>query len=118
MTTVTFDGTNYVAKVGNKTIKSYSKAYVERKVKAMAGDLEEAMVVATEKSNRFDINTKFDRDWETPPPIVTGKQFPSHDRARSKKNGYTRLMLVKKPDGASTTTKSLSQSHLYVHRIP
>ena len=61
MTTVTFDAVsgNYVARVGTKTIKSYSKAYVERKVKALAGDMESAVIVATEKSNRFDINTRF-----------------------------------------------------------
>jgi len=61
MTTVTFDAVsgNYMAKVGSKTIKSYSKAYVERKVRALAGDMEVALATATEKSNRFDINTRF-----------------------------------------------------------
>ena len=48
MTTVTaveFDAKtgNYFAKVGSKTIKSYSKPYVERRVKAMVGDVEVAM---------------------------------------------------------------------------
>lgn len=58
---VSFDAKsgNYVAKVGSKTIKSYSKAYVERRVKAMVGDVEVAIATATEKSNRFDINTRF-----------------------------------------------------------
>jgi hypothetical protein len=58
---VSFDAKsgNYVAKVGSKTIKSYSKAYVERKVRAMVGDVETAVAAAVEKSNRFDINTRF-----------------------------------------------------------
>jgi hypothetical protein len=61
MTAVTFDAKsgNYMAKVGSKTIKSYSKAYVERRVKAMVGDIETAVAVAVEKSNKFDINTRF-----------------------------------------------------------
>jgi hypothetical protein len=58
---VSFDAKsgNYVAKVGSKTIKSYSKAYVERRVKAMVGDVSVAIAAATEKQNRFDINTRF-----------------------------------------------------------
>lgn len=58
---VSFDAKsgNYMAKVGSKTIKSYSKSYVERKVRAMVGDIEVAVAVATEKQNRFDINTRF-----------------------------------------------------------
>lgn len=58
---VSFDAKsgNYVAKVGSKTIKSYSKAYVERKVRAMVGDVETAVAAAVEKNNRFDINTRF-----------------------------------------------------------
>lgn len=58
---VSFDAKsgNYMAKVGSKTIKSYSKAYVERRVKAMVGDVEVAIAAAVEKSNRFDINTRF-----------------------------------------------------------
>ena len=61
MTTVNYDAKsgNYVAKVGTKTIKSYSKSYVERKVRAMTGDIAEAVAVATEKQNRYDINTRF-----------------------------------------------------------
>ena len=61
MTAVSFDAKtgNYFAKVGSKTIKSYSKAYVERRVKAMVGDIETAVEAAVEKSNRFDINTRF-----------------------------------------------------------
>jgi hypothetical protein len=58
---VSFDAKsgNYMAKVGSKTIKSYSKAYVERRVRAMVGDVETAVAVATEKQNRYDINTRF-----------------------------------------------------------
>jgi hypothetical protein len=58
---VSFDAKtgNYMAKVGSKTIKSYSKAYVERRVKAMVGDVEVAVAAAVEKSNRYDINTRF-----------------------------------------------------------
>jgi hypothetical protein len=58
---VSFDAKsgNYSAKVGSKTIKSYSKAYVERRVKSMVGDVEVAVAAAVEKSNRFDINTRF-----------------------------------------------------------
>jgi hypothetical protein len=61
VTAVSFDAKsgNYMAKVGSKTIKSYSKAYVERRVKAMVGDVETAVAVATEKQNRYDINTRF-----------------------------------------------------------
>jgi hypothetical protein len=64
MTTVTavnFDAKtgNYFAKVGAKTIKSYSKAYVERKVKAMVGDIATAVAAATEKQNRYGINERF-----------------------------------------------------------
>jgi hypothetical protein len=61
VSTVSFDAKtgNYIAKVGTKTIKSYSKAYVERRVKSMVGDVEVAVAAATEKQNRFDINTRF-----------------------------------------------------------
>ena len=76
MTTVTFDAVsgNYMAKVGSKTIKSYSKTYVERKVKAMTGDLNEAVAVATEKSNRFDINTRFGFVEKLVTMVATGVQ--------------------------------------------
>jgi len=50
---------NYFAMVGSKKIKSYSKAYVERRVKAMVGDIETAVAVATEKQNRYGINERF-----------------------------------------------------------
>ena len=61
VTAVSFDAKtgNYFAKVGSKTIKSYSKSYVERKVRAMVGDIETAVAVATEKQNRYNINERF-----------------------------------------------------------
>ena len=61
VTAVSFDAKsgNYFAKVGSKTIKSYSKAYVERKVKAMVGDIQTAVAAATEKQNRYGINDRF-----------------------------------------------------------
>lgn len=61
VTAVSFDAKtgNYMAKVGSKTIKSYSKSYVERKVRAMVGDIETAVAVATEKQNRYNINERF-----------------------------------------------------------
>jgi hypothetical protein len=61
VTAVSFDAKsgNYFAKVGAKTIKSYSKAYVERKVKAMVGDIEVAVAAAAEKSSRFSIDERF-----------------------------------------------------------
>jgi len=59
VTAITFDGSNYVAKVGTKTIKSYSKKYVERKVAAMVGDIEVAIAATEAKQNRYDINTRF-----------------------------------------------------------
>ena len=76
MTKVTFDAVsgNYMATVGSKTIKSYSKSYVERKVKAMAGDVETAVAAATEKSNRFDINTRFGFVEKLVTMVATGVQ--------------------------------------------
>ena len=56
---INFDGSNYIAKVGTKTIKSYSKAYVERKVKAMVGDMDQHLAIVAEKQSKFDINTRF-----------------------------------------------------------
>lgn len=50
---------NYFAKIGTKTIKSYSKAYVEKRLKAMVGDVAEAVAMAVEKTNRFNINDRF-----------------------------------------------------------
>ena len=50
---------NYFAKVGSKTIKSYSKKYVEKRLASMVGDIEQAIVVATEKQNRYGINERF-----------------------------------------------------------
>ena len=61
VTAVSFDAKtgNYFAKVGSKTIKSYSKSYVERRVKSMVGDIETAVAAATEKQNRYGINERF-----------------------------------------------------------
>ena len=61
VTAASFDAKtgNYFAKVGSKTIKSYSKAYVEKRVKAMVGDVETAVAAATEKQNRYGINERF-----------------------------------------------------------
>jgi len=61
VTAVSFDAKsgNYFAKVGGKTIKSYSKAYVEKRLKSMVGDIETAVAAAVEKSNRFNINERF-----------------------------------------------------------
>ena len=61
VTAVSFDAKsgNYFAKVGGKTIKSYSKAYVEKRLKSMVGDIEVAVAAAVEKSNRFNINERF-----------------------------------------------------------
>jgi hypothetical protein len=56
---INFDGSNYIAKVGTKTIKSYSKAYVERKVKAMVGDMDAHIAAVAEKQSKYDINTRF-----------------------------------------------------------
>ena len=62
VTAVQFDqkSGNYFAKVGSKTIKSYSKKYVEKRLSSMVGDIEQAIVVATEKQNRYGINERFD----------------------------------------------------------
>lgn len=61
VTAVQFDqkSGNYFAKVGSKTIKSYSKKYVEKRLASMVGDIEQAIVVATEKQNRYGINERF-----------------------------------------------------------
>jgi len=62
VTNVQFDAKsgNYFAKVGGKTIKSYSKKYVEKRLASMVGDIEQAIVVATEKQNRYGINERFE----------------------------------------------------------
>ena len=76
MTAVTFDAKsgNYMAKVGSKTIKSYSKAYVEKRLKSMVGDIEVAVEAAVEKSNRFDINTRFGFVEKLVTMVATGVQ--------------------------------------------
>ena len=47
---INFDGSNYIAKVGTKTIKSYSKKYVERQVKKLVGDMDTHLAAVAEKS--------------------------------------------------------------------
>lgn len=61
VTAVTFDAKSgtYFAMVGSKKIKSYSKAYVEKRLKAMVGDIQTAVAAATEKQNRYGINERF-----------------------------------------------------------
>lgn len=61
VTAIQFDAKtgNYFAKVGSKTIKSYSKKYVEKRLSSMVGDIEQAIVVATEKQNKYGINERF-----------------------------------------------------------
>jgi hypothetical protein len=61
VTAVSFDAKtgNYFAKIGSKTIKSYSKSYVEKRLKSMVGDIEVAVAAAVEKSNRYGIDERF-----------------------------------------------------------
>lgn len=61
VTAVSFDAKtgNYFAKIGSKTIKSYSKTYVEKRLKSMVGDIEVAVAAAVEKSNRYGIDERF-----------------------------------------------------------
>jgi hypothetical protein len=71
---ITFDGTNYIAKVGSKTIKSYSKKYVERKVQAMVGDMEVHIAAVAEKQSKYDINTRFGFVEKLVTMVATGVQ--------------------------------------------
>jgi hypothetical protein len=75
-TAVSFDAKtgNYFAKVGSKTIKSYSKKYVEKRLASMVGDIEQAIVVATEKQNRYGINERFDFVEKLVTMVATGVQ--------------------------------------------
>jgi len=61
MNKVTFNAKtgNYEAKVGKRTITSYSEAYVKRQLAKMAPALEHAAKKEAEMDNRFDINTRF-----------------------------------------------------------
>lgn len=76
VTAVSFDAKsgNYFAKVGSKTIKSYSKAYVERRVKSMVGDIKTAVAAATEKQNRYGINERFGFVEKLVTMVATGVQ--------------------------------------------
>ena len=62
MTTVNFNAKtgNYEAKVGKRTIKSYSEAYVKRQLAKMAPALEAAAEKQAVADERFGINTRFE----------------------------------------------------------
>jgi hypothetical protein len=76
VSTVSFDAKsgNYIAKVGSKTIKSYSKSYVERRLKSMVGDIQTAVAAATEKQNRYGINDRFGFVEKLVTMVATGVQ--------------------------------------------
>ena len=76
VTAVSFDAKsgNYFAKVGTKTIKSYSKAYVEKRLKSMVGDIDEAVAAAVEKSNRYTIDERFSFVEKLVTMVATGVQ--------------------------------------------
>jgi hypothetical protein len=76
VTAVSFDAKsgNYFAKVGGKTIKSYSKKYVEKRLASMVGDIEQAIVVATEKQNKYGINERFSFVEKLVNMVATGVQ--------------------------------------------
>ena len=76
VTAVSFDAKsgNYFAKVGGKTIKSYSKKYVEKRLASMVGDIEQAIVVATEKQNKYGINERFNFVEKLVNMVATGVQ--------------------------------------------
>ena len=61
MTTINFNAKtgNYEATVGKKTIRSYSKPYVEKRLRDMAPALEAAAEKGAQMDERFDINTRF-----------------------------------------------------------
>lgn len=62
MTTVNFNAKtgNYEAKVGKRTIRSYSEAYVRRQLSKMAPALEAAEKAQAVQDERFGINTRFE----------------------------------------------------------
>lgn len=76
VTAIEFDAKtgNYFAMVGSKKIKSYSKAYVERRVKSMVGDIDTAIAAATEKQNRYNINQRFEFVEKLVNMVATGVQ--------------------------------------------
>ena len=76
VTAVSFDAKsgNYFAKVGGKTIKSYSKKYVEKRLASMVGDIEEAVAAATEKQNKYGINERFGFVEKLVTMVATGVQ--------------------------------------------
>lgn len=62
MTTVNFNAKtgNYEAKIGKRTIKSYSETYVKRQLAKMAPALEAAAEKQAVADERFGINTRFE----------------------------------------------------------
>jgi hypothetical protein len=76
VTAVEFDAKsgNYYAMVGSKKISSYSKKYVEKRIKAMVGDVEVAVKAAVEKSNRYGINERFGFVEKLVTMVATGVQ--------------------------------------------
>ena len=76
MTTVNFNAKtgNYEAKVGKRTIKSYSEAYVKRQLKKMAPALEAAEKKQSEADERFGINKRFEFVEKLVTMVATGVQ--------------------------------------------
>ena len=76
VTAVEFDAKsgNYIARVGSKTIKSFDKKYVERKVKAMVGDVATAVAAIEEKQSRYGINERFSFVEKLVTMVATGVQ--------------------------------------------
>ena len=61
VTAISFDAKsgNYFAKVGGKTIKSFDKKYVEKRVQKMVGNIEVALEAVAEKQAKYNINERF-----------------------------------------------------------
>jgi len=61
VTAISFDAKsgNYFAKVGGKTIKSFDKKYVEKRMQKMVGNIEVALEAVAEKQARYNINERF-----------------------------------------------------------
>jgi hypothetical protein len=76
MTVVNFNAKtgNYEAKVGKKTISSYSESYVRRRLAAMAPALKVAEAKQAEQDERFDINTRFSFVEKLVKMVATGVQ--------------------------------------------
>jgi len=76
MTTVNFNAKtgNYEAKVGKRTIKSYSESYVKRQLSKMAPALEAAAEKQAVADERFGINTRFEFVEKLVKMVATGVQ--------------------------------------------